>query len=155
MSQLLQRPAHSDIFMELAEAVSKRSTCPRRHVGAVLVRDNRVIATGYNGSVPAALHCDQAGCLMVNGHCKRTIHAELNVVLQCARFGIPAFGASLFVTTAPCGECLKLLAATGIDGIFYLDGIYEPEFSFDQIFGDLHGAWYVQHFTYSEGYTRG
>lgn len=144
------RPTHADIFMEIAEAVAKRSTCPRRHVGAVLVRDSRIIATGYNGSVPNALHCTDVGCLMVNDHCKRTIHAELNVILQCAREGISCKDAALYVTTAPCGECLKLLATAGIDGIFYLDGLYKPEFTIEQIFGLTTFEWFVQRFTYSQ-----
>lgn len=147
------RPLHSDIFMEIAQAVSQRSTCPRRHVGAVLVKDNRVIATGYNGSVPAGRHCDEDGCLMINGHCKRTIHAELNTVLQCAATGVSCKGADLFVTTAPCGECLKLLATAGVCGIFYLDGDYKPEFNFDEIYDLPGGSWYVQrfHFSTAEG----
>lgn len=145
----IQRPSHADIFMEIAEAVAQRSTCPRRHVGAVLVRDNRVIATGYNGSVPGGLHCNTegVGCLMVNDHCKRTIHAELNVILQCASLGTACAGADLFVTTAPCGECLKLLATAGVNGIFYLSGNYKPEFTIDDIYG-VPGNWYVQKFIY-------
>ena len=138
--------------MQVAEAVSQRSTCLRRKVGAVLVRDNRIIATGYNGSVPGGLHCDTegVGCLMINGHCKRTIHAELNVILQCAKEGLSTKDAALFVTTAPCGECLKLLTTSGIDGIFYLDGEYQPEFTIEQIFGLSSLEWFVQRFTYSK-----
>lgn len=147
----LKRPTHSDIFMEVAEAVAKRSTCPRRHVGAVLARNNRIIATGYNGSIPGALHCSEIGCLMVDNHCRRTVHAELNVILQCASEGISARGAQLFVTTAPCGECTKLFTAVGIEGVFYLDGDYVPEFTITDLYGpDTAFSWYVQKFTYSQ-----
>lgn len=142
------RPTEADVFMEIAEAVSSRATCSRRKVGACLVKDGHVISTGYNGSIPNGLHCIDVGCLMVNGHCKRTIHAELNVILQCAKLGIAAQGADLFVTTAPCGECLKLLATAGVNGIFYLDGDYKPEYSSEDLYGTP-GDWYVQKFTYS------
>jgi len=142
------RPSKADVFMEIAEAVSARATCPRRKVGAVLVRDNHVISTGYNGSVPGGLHCTDAGCLIVNDHCRRTIHAELNVILQCAKLGIACAGADLFVTTAPCGDCLKLLATAGVNGIFYLDGDYKPEYTIEDLYG-IAGSWYVQKFAYS------
>lgn len=103
--------------MEVARAVSRRATCLRRKVGAVLVREGRIIATGYNGSLPGAEHCEDVGCLMVNGHCKRTLHAELNAILQCAKFGIAAAGAVCYVTLEPCTDCRKALEAAGVIAI--------------------------------------
>ena len=85
-------------FMLQAVLLSLRSTCTRLSVGAILVRDQRMIAGGYNGSVSGDKHCIDDGCYMVDGHCLRTIHAEMNAVLQCAKFGIPTDGAELYVT---------------------------------------------------------
>ena len=74
-------------FMDIAEKASSLASCDRLKVGAVLVRDKRIIATGYNGSIAGEPHCDNAGHLMIEGHCKRTIHAEVNALLECARLG--------------------------------------------------------------------
>lgn len=107
-------------FMLQAWLLSTRSTCNRRHVGAVLVRDKRIIAEGYNGSVSGDVHCTDQGCYMVNGHCLRTIHAEQNILVQCARFGEIANHATLYVTDFPCLICLKMLLQAGINRIYYL-----------------------------------
>ena len=105
----MTRPSWDAYFLQMAALVASRSTCPRRHVGAVLVRDRRVIATGYNGSVRGEAHCDEAGCLMVDGHCKRTVHAELNALLQCAVHGVTSVGATLYCTDFPCVDCAKAM----------------------------------------------
>lgn len=121
--------------MQVAYTIAQRSTCTRRKVGAVLVKDGRIIATGYNGSLPKAPHCTEQGCLLVNGHCKRTIHAELNAILQCAKFGISAQGAECYVTTAPCAECLKALVSVGVTAVYAADdNPYEPEYSIDALY---------------------
>ena len=107
-------------FMLQAVLLSLRSTCTRLSVGAILVRDQRMIAGGYNGSVSGDKHCIDDGCYMVDGHCLRTIHAEMNAVLQCAKFGIPTDGAELYVTDFPCLQCTKMLLQAGVKKIHYL-----------------------------------
>lgn len=107
-------------FMLQAVLLSLRSTCTRLSVGAILVRDQRMISGGYNGSVSGDKHCIDDGCYMVDGHCLRTIHAEMNAVLQCAKFGIPTDGAELYVTDFPCLQCTKMLLQAGVKKIHYL-----------------------------------
>lgn len=113
-------------FMNIAREVSTRATCDRKHVGAVIVSASKyIIATGYNGSIPGAPHCDDAGHMMEDGHCVRTVHAEANAVAQAARNGIACVGASIYVTASPCWPCFKLMANAGIVhitfGEFYRD----------------------------------
>jgi len=105
--------------MKIAHAAAERSTCDRKHVGCVLVLENRVIATGYNGSVPGAPHCDDVGHDMVDGHCVRTIHAEANAVLQAAKNGVATKGSFAYVNTFPCWRCFSTLVAAGVEKIFY------------------------------------
>lgn len=117
-----KRQSWPEYFMGLAHYVATRSTCDRKHVGCVIVsEDKHVLATGYNGSLPGAPHCDDADHDMHNGHCVRTIHAEMNAVSQAARHGIPLRGAWVFVNTFPCWPCFKVLAASGIVRVFYDD----------------------------------
>jgi dCMP deaminase len=106
-------------FMNLAVQAATRSTCPRKAVGAVIVRDRAVVATGYNGSLRGLPHCDEVGCMMDNGHCVRTVHAEANAILQAARHGARTEGADLYVTASPCWDCFKLTANAGIGRIVY------------------------------------
>jgi dCMP deaminase len=117
----MARPSWDEYFMELAQVVAKRSTCNRRSVGAVLVRDKRILTTGYNGSPPGLPHCTDEGCLMVEGHCVRAIHAEQNAIVQAALHGIDLSGATCYVTSSPCVHCAKMLIAAGIKRIVYLD----------------------------------
>ncbi|MHA8138588.1 ComE operon protein 2 [Lactobacillaceae bacterium Scapto_B20] len=107
-------------FMLQALLLSTRSTCNRLSVGASLVRDKRIIAGGYNGSVAGDAHCIDEGCYMVDGHCLRTIHAEMNAILQCAKFGESTDGAEIYVTDFPCLQCTKMLLQAGIVKINYL-----------------------------------
>jgi len=106
-------------FMNLAIQAATRSTCPRKHVGAVIVRDRTVLSTGYNGSLRGAPHCDEVGCLMESGHCVRTVHAEANAIVQAARHGIRIEGAEIYVTASPCFACFKLIVNAGIVAIHY------------------------------------
>ncbi len=108
------RPSWDEYFMKLAMLASERATCPRMHCGCVLVKDRRVLATGYNGSLPGQPHCDDAGCWIVDGHCIRTVHAEINALCQATRYGVPLTGATAYVTNMPCTNCAKALAAAGI-----------------------------------------
>ncbi len=106
-------------FMNLAVEASTRSTCPRKSVGAVVVRDKAVLATGYNGSIRGLPHCTEVGCLMEGGHCVRTVHAEANAILQAARHGVRIDGADVYVTSSPCWDCFKLIANAGIMRVLY------------------------------------
>lgn len=106
-------------FMNIAEQVATRSTCDRKHIGAVIVRDKTILSTGYNGSIRGAPHCDDAGHDMENGHCVRTVHAESNAVAQAAKHGIGIDRAEIYVTASPCLTCFKLLANSGIKVIYY------------------------------------
>ncbi|MGE5674892.1 MAG: deoxycytidylate deaminase [Mycobacterium leprae] len=117
----MARPSWDEYFMELADVVAKRSTCNRRSVGAVLVREKRILTTGYNGSPPGLPHCTDVGCLMVDNHCVRAIHAEQNAIVQGALHGINLAGATCYVTSAPCVHCAKMLIAAGVVRIVYHD----------------------------------
>lgn len=110
----MARQSWDEYFFDLARVVAGRSTCDRLHVGCVLVRDRRVVATGYNGSLPGEVHCSDVGCDVVDGHCVRTVHAELNALLQAARFGVAVEGAWAFVTHEPCHRCEKALRMAGV-----------------------------------------
>jgi len=113
------RQSWNEYFLMLARHVSTRATCDRLNAGCVLVRDKRILATGYNGSLPGADHCDDVGHLMMNDHCVATIHAEANAVANAARAGVGTMGASAYVTATPCWNCIKILVAAGIKTIFF------------------------------------
>lgn len=117
----MPRPSWDEYFMELAQVVAKRSTCNRRSVGAVLVREKRILTTGYNGSPPGLPHCIDDGCIMLDNHCVRAIHAEQNAIIQAALHGIDLRGATCYVTSSPCVHCSKMLIAAGIKRIVYLE----------------------------------
>ena len=116
-------------FMVQAALLSSRSTCTRLSVGAVLVRDKRIIAGGYNGAVSGDDHCIDEGCYLRDGHCVRTIHAEMNAILQCARFGMSTDGASLYVTDFPCLQCTKSLLQAGIKEINYIRNYHNDDYA--------------------------
>lgn len=116
-------------FMIQAALLASRSTCNRLSVGAVLVRDKRIIAGGYNGSVSGDDHCTDVGCYLRDGHCVRTIHAEMNAILQCAKFGISTDGASLYVTDFPCLQCTKSLLQAGIREINYIRNYHNDDYA--------------------------
>lgn len=124
------RVSWDEYFMNIGREVATRSTCDRKHVGAVLVRDKIILATGYNGSIRGLPHCDDAGHLMEEGHCVRTVHAEANAIVQAAKSGVRIDGAGIYVTASPCWNCFKLIANAGVSrivfGEFYRDQrIYE------------------------------
>ncbi|MGX6429103.1 ComE operon protein 2 [Levilactobacillus yonginensis] len=116
-------------FMLQALVISTRSTCNRLSVGATIVRDKRIIAAGYNGSVSGDDHCLDAGCYLVDGHCVRTIHAEMNAVLQCAKFGEATDGAEIYVTDFPCLQCTKMLLQAGIRKITYMRNYHNDPYA--------------------------
>lgn len=106
-------------FMNIAIEVATRSTCDRKNVGAVIVREKTILSTGYNGSIKGLPHCDEVGCEMVDGHCVRTTHAEANAIVQAAKNGVRIDSAEIFVTASPCYNCFKLIANAGIKKIYY------------------------------------
>ena len=139
--RITPRPSWDEYFLQIAEVIASRSTCPRASVGAVIVKDNRIIATGYNGSLPGEPHCIEVGCLIVNGHCERAIHAEMNAVAQAAKIGVSVDGATLYYydslmrPAGSCSKCSQVMAAAGIkrlvsgngeESLDWIKRIYEP-----------------------------
>jgi dCMP deaminase len=106
-------------FMNIARQAATRSTCDRKHVGAVIVRDKTILSTGYNGSIRGMPHCDDVGHLMENDHCVATVHAEANAIIQAAKNGVRIDGAEIYTTASPCWSCFKLIANAGISAIYY------------------------------------
>ena len=106
-------------FMNIAKQAATRSTCDRKHVGAVIVRDKTILSTGYNGSIRGMPHCDDVGHLMDNDHCVATVHAEANAIIQAAKNGVRIEGAELYTTASPCWDCFKLIANAGIRTVYY------------------------------------
>ncbi len=119
------RASWDEYFMQIARTVATRATCDRKHVGAVVVRERSILATGYNGSIKGLEHCSEVGHMMEDGHCVRTIHAEANAILQAARNGVRIDGAMIYVTASPCWPCFKMIANAGLKrivfGEFYRD----------------------------------
>lgn len=130
------RPSWGKFFLDLARMVSTRSTCLRRQVGAVVVRDKRILSTGYNGAPSGMAHCDEVGCIreqlkVPSGErheiC-RAIHAEQNAIIQAATFGVSLAGATIYITHHPCVLCSKMIINAGIKKVVYQDG-YPDELS--------------------------
>lgn len=124
------RPGWDPYFMEIARIVSKRSTCLRRNVGAVVVKDRRILSTGYNGAPMGLAHCLDSGCLrerlnIASGErhelC-RGLHAEQNAIIQAAYHGVCINGADIYSTHLPCAICTKMIINAGIRRVLYLDG---------------------------------
>ena len=126
-----QRVSWGTYFMNIAQEVATRSTCDRKHGGAVIVRDKTILSTGYNGSIKGLPHCDEAGCEMVEGHCVRTTHAEANAIVQAAKNGVKIELSEIYVTASPCYNCFKLIANAGIKIIYYNE-LYRDERIFER-----------------------
>ena len=125
---MTDRPSWHQYFMTITRQVAERSTCNRAKVGAVIVRDRNIIATGYNGSPAGLPHCTEVGCLIyssrtpsgeIEENCFRTIHAEINAIAQAAKNGASIRDADIYITHTPCIHCMKVLLNTGIRGIYY------------------------------------
>ena len=114
-----QRVGWHTYFMNIARQAATRSTCDRKHVGAVIVRDKTILSTGYNGSIRGMPHCDEVGHLMESDHCVGTVHAEANAIIQAAKNGVRIEDAELYTTASPCWSCFKLIANAGIRTIYY------------------------------------
>jgi len=120
------RPSWDEYFMRIASEVAQRSTCDRAQVGAVVVKDKRILTTGYNGSPRGLPHCSEAGHLMVDGHCVRTIHAEQNALLQGALHGVALAGGTVYVTHQPCLNCAKMIINAGIVRVVFTRAYLDP-----------------------------
>lgn len=125
-----ERPAWEEYFMDIALLVAKRSTCLRRAVGALVIKDKRILSTGYNGAPSGIRHCGEVGCLRKTMKIEsgqrhelcRGIHAEQNAIIQAAYHGVPIKGASLYCTNLPCAICTKMIINAGIKKIYYQEG---------------------------------
>lgn len=134
---MTDRPSWDTYFMQIAHLVKTRATCPRRQVGAVIVRDRQILSTGYNGAPSGLPHCPHEGNLhdwplgcMKAGHCIRALHAEQNALLQAAKLGVACEGASIYVTCQPCNNCAKMVINAGISRVIY-EGDYPDDFSLE------------------------
>lgn len=118
-NKTFKRLGWDEYFMSTARVVSSRSTCDRKFVGSVIVRDKTILSTGYNGSIRKLEHCSEAGHMMEDNHCVATIHAEANAIIQAAKNGVCIDGATIYTTASPCWPCFKLIANAGIKRICY------------------------------------
>ncbi|MCX6028610.1 MAG: cytidine/deoxycytidylate deaminase family protein [Chloroflexi bacterium] len=120
------RPLWDAYFMDITLQVARRSTCERARVGALIVKDKRILTTGYNGAPAGLPHCDESGHLMIGGHCVRTLHAEQNAIIQAALHGVSVAGGTMYVTHQPCLTCAKMIINAGIRKVIYA-GHYPDE----------------------------
>jgi dCMP deaminase len=138
----MERPSWPEYFVAITKLVAKRSTCLRRSVGAILVKEKRILATGYNGAPAGVRHCEEVGCLRESSSIPsgtrhelcRGLHAEQNVIIQAAYHGISIRDATLYCTNKPCVICSKMLINAGIKRIYYEEG-YDDALS-EQLFGE-------------------
>jgi len=130
----MTRPSWPEYFMDITKMVAKRTTCLRRGVGAILVKDKRILATGYNGAPSGTKHCEEVGCIREDESIPsgtrhelcRGLHAEQNVIIQAAYHGIPIEGATIYCTNKPCVICSKMIINAGIKKIYYKEGYNDP-----------------------------
>ncbi len=122
----MTRPTWDEYFIEITLAVAKRSTCNRAQVGAIIVKDKRILTTGYNGAPRGLPHCLDAGCEIVDGHCVRTLHAEQNAIIQAALHGVSVEGGTIYSTHQPCVTCAKMIINAGLARVIYA-GQYPDE----------------------------
>lgn len=123
----MMRPTYDEYFMNMTQVVATRSTCLRRKVGALVVKNKHILSTGYNGAPKGLKHCSEVGCLREQKKIKpgerhelcRGLHAEQNAIIQASVFGVPIEGATLYCTTAPCSVCAKMIINAGIREIVY------------------------------------
>lgn len=126
------RKSWKEYFMEITNLVATRSTCDRAFVGCLLVNDeNRIVSTGYNGSVKKNPHCDDIGHKMRDDHCIATIHAEINALLYCAKEGISVKDCTAYVTHFPCLNCTKALIQAGIKRIYFQNDYRVDEYAIE------------------------
>lgn len=116
----MKRITREDLYLEIATSIAKRSTCNRANVGAILVRDGQILGTGYNGAPSGLPHCLDTGCDMLDGHCVRTVHAEVNAVLSAAKNGVSTRGATVYSTHKPCFRCKQVLTNAGVTEVIWV-----------------------------------
>ncbi len=129
-----KRPSWDEYFMGITDLVAGRATCTRRKVGAVLVKEKRILCSGYNGAPASVSHCEETGCLREQLNVPsgekhelcRGVHAEQNAIIQAAYHGIPVRGSVLYCTTQPCSICAKMIINAGIKKVYYKDGYDDP-----------------------------
>ena len=134
MTKVRERPSWDTYFMDITTLVAKRTTCLRRAVGAIVVKDKRILSTGYNGAPSHIRHCSEVGCLRAQldvpsgqrHELCRGIHAEQNAIIQAAFYGVSIKGAILYCTTQPCSICAKMIINAGIVRIIYQSGYADP-----------------------------
>ena len=130
----MSRPDNDTYFMRMADLVATRSTCLRRQVGAVIMKEKRVLTTGYNGAPKGLKHCAEVGCVRTQNNIEsgtrhelcRGVHAEQNAVIQAAYFGASIKDASIYTTNFPCVMCAKILVNAGIIEVIYKDDYEDP-----------------------------
>lgn len=118
-----KRPNWNEYFKQIVEITAKRSSCKRLNVGCLLVKDNRIVAQGYNGHLPGCSHESH----IVNGHEMATIHAEQNTIIDCAKRGVSCDGCNAYITHYPCLNCAKQLLAAGIKNIYYINDYHNDK----------------------------
>lgn len=140
MAEKSPRPDWDDYFMGIVREVAKRSTCDRGKVGAVIVKDRRILTTGYAGAPSGQPHCDEAGHLMkdvydkegnVSKHCIRTTHAEQNALVQAAKYGVSIDGGTLYCSMVPCFTCAKMIVTAGIKRVVCGKRYHDDKLTFD------------------------
>lgn len=132
---MAERPSLDEYFMEIAAVVAKRSTCMRNNVGAIIVKNKRILSTGYNGAPRGLEHCLDIGCLRDERNIEsgtrhevcRAVHAEQNAIIQCAIHGASTEGATLYCTHQPCILCTKMMINAGIRRVVFREGYPDPE----------------------------
>jgi dCMP deaminase len=137
-NQERNRPDWDQYFMQIAEVVGKRSTCLRRQIGAVIVKDRRILTTGYNGAPSGLAHCIEIGCLRdklnipsgTRTESCRALHSEMNAIIQAAQYGVSTKGSTLYCTHQPCSVCARMLINAGITKVVYM-GSYPDQFSIE------------------------
>ncbi len=127
----VERISWDQYFMAQSHLLALRSTCTRLTVGATIVRDKRIIAGGYNGSIAGGDHCIDKGCYVIDNHCVRTVHAEMNALLQCAKFGVPTADSEIYVTHFPCLQCCKAIIQAGIKTVYYAEDYKNHPYAID------------------------
>ena len=120
--------------MDITLDVARRSTCNRAQVGAIIVKDKRILTTGYNGAPKGLPHCLDEGCEIVEGHCVRTLHAEQNAIIQAALHGVSLAGGTIYTTHQPCATCAKMLINAGLVRVVYA-GQYPDELAMKYLRG--------------------
>lgn len=149
-----ERESWDEYFKRLARMIAERSTCVHRKVGALIVKDKRILATGYNQPPSGFPHCDQIGCIRddlkipsgKNQEICYGLHAEQNALMQAAKFGISTEGATIYVTHKPCSVCARLIINAGIKRVVYIEGYPDPltDFFFEKCGIELIGGGEVE-----------